>query len=72
MERARPVFLRQIPLVSTEACRAVYGNDSITDDMLCAAPPDGSADACAGDSGAPLLCEGAAGQWFQVRQGAAR
>lgn len=55
----------QIPIVSTEACREVYGNDTITDDMLCAAPSDGSADACAGDSGAPLLCRHSH-QWFQV------
>ena len=61
------LWFYQIPIVPDSDCREVYGNETITDDMLCAAPSDGSADACAGDSGAPLLCQHA-GQWFQVVQ----
>ncbi len=57
--------LLQIPIVSEWDCKEAYGNDTITDDMLCAAPADGSRDACAGDSGAPLLCLYEE-QWYQV------
>jgi hypothetical protein len=50
----------EIPVVSNAACNAEYGG-IITDVMLCAGVLDGSADACIGDSGGPLLVEGSNG-----------
>ncbi|KAK2177747.1 hypothetical protein NP493_582g03053 [Ridgeia piscesae] len=55
----------KVPLVAKDACQLMYTHVTLTDDMLCAAPADGSADACTGDSGGPLLCQ-YAGQWYQV------
>ena len=49
-----------VPVVSNAACNAEYGG-IITDVMLCAGVLDGSADACIGDSGGPLLVEGSNG-----------
>ncbi|XP_076636759.1 uncharacterized protein LOC143349409 [Colletes latitarsis] len=46
----------QIPIVSAEACRDVYIDYRITDNMFCAGYRRGKMDSCAGDSGGPLLC----------------
>nr|XP_034183762.1 urokinase-type plasminogen activator isoform X1 [Osmia lignaria] len=46
----------RIPIVSTEACRDVYVDYRITDNMFCAGYRRGRMDSCAGDSGGPLLC----------------
>lgn len=46
----------QIPIVSSEACRDVYVDYRITDNMFCAGYCRGKTDSCAGDSGGPLLC----------------
>ncbi|XP_076662265.1 uncharacterized protein LOC143365721 [Halictus rubicundus] len=46
----------QIPIVSSEACRDVYVDYRITDNMFCAGYRRGKMDSCAGDSGGPLLC----------------
>lgn len=46
----------QIPIVSSEACRDVYIDYRITDNMFCAGYRRGKMDSCAGDSGGPLLC----------------
>lgn len=46
----------RIPIVSPEACRDVYVDYRITDNMFCAGYRRGKMDSCAGDSGGPLLC----------------
>uniref|UniRef100_A0A673FZP6 trypsin n=1 Tax=Sinocyclocheilus rhinocerous TaxID=307959 RepID=A0A673FZP6_9TELE len=52
-------YLREakVNMLSQDLCssKAYYGN-KITDNMLCAASPDWSVDACKGDSGGPLVC----------------
>ncbi|XP_043525382.1 plasminogen isoform X1 [Frieseomelitta varia] len=47
----------RIPIVSSEACRTVYEDYRITDNMFCAGYRRGKMDSCAGDSGGPLLCQ---------------
>ncbi|XP_024866873.1 plasminogen activator, urokinase b isoform X4 [Kryptolebias marmoratus] len=48
----------QVDLLADEVCRQEgYYEDLITDNMFCAARPDWSQDACAGDSGGPLACQ---------------
>lgn len=42
-----------IPIISNNDCNIAY-QGSVTDGMLCAAYPEGSKDACNGDSGGPL------------------
>ncbi|XP_042228076.1 trypsin-1-like [Homarus americanus] len=46
-----------LPIVSDEECRAVYGEDTVQDNMLCAGVKEGGKDACAADAGGPLACE---------------
>ncbi|XP_061782693.1 plasminogen activator, urokinase b isoform X2 [Nerophis lumbriciformis] len=48
----------QVDLLADSVCRQDdhYGN-KISDNMLCAARPDWSQDACEGDSGGPLACQ---------------
>lgn len=46
----------QVPIVKTSACREVYEDYFITDNMFCAGYRKGRIDSCAGDSGGPLLC----------------
>lgn len=50
-------FPFQIPIVSSEACRNVYVDYRITDNMFCAGYRRGKMDSCAGDSGGPILCQ---------------
>ncbi|XP_046421663.1 plasminogen-like isoform X1 [Neodiprion fabricii] len=47
----------RVPIVSSEACRGVYTDYQITDNMFCAGYRRGRMDSCAGDSGGPLLCK---------------
>nr|XP_057914634.1 tissue-type plasminogen activator-like [Doryrhamphus excisus] len=59
-------YLKQasVNLLSQSDCKKDPVYDSlITDNMLCAAGPNWSTDACEGDSGGPLVCE-ASGRMF--------
>ncbi|XP_053666480.1 trypsin-7-like [Anopheles marshallii] len=46
----------EVPLISQESCRGVWGAASVTDNMICASEP--GRDACNGDSGGPLTNNG--------------
>nr|XP_019946114.1 PREDICTED: tissue-type plasminogen activator-like [Paralichthys olivaceus] len=54
----------EVKLLSQTDCKSEshYG-DVITENMICAASPDWSTDACEGDSGGPLVCD-VAGRMF--------
>ena len=46
-------FPSQIPVVSRAACKSVYKDYFISDNMFCAGHREGRIDSCAGDSGEP-------------------
>ena len=45
------LFPSQIPVVSRAACKSVYKDYFISDNMFCAGHREGRIDSCAGDSG---------------------
>ena len=54
----------QVPIVDRQKCNAADAYDGqITDNMLCAAPPEGGVDSCQGDSGGPLVMEKTGGKY---------
>ncbi|XP_021179966.2 plasminogen activator, urokinase a isoform X1 [Fundulus heteroclitus] len=53
-----------VTLLASSTCKRDSSYESLlTDNMICAASPDWSTDACKGDSGGPLVCE-TAGRMF--------
>lgn len=44
----------EIPFVTDEDCRSVYGAENFSDNMICAGLPEGGVDGCTGDSGGPI------------------
>ncbi|EDW00875.1 GH20777 [Drosophila grimshawi] len=56
----------EVPVLSQQECReSNYGNDKITDNMICAGYAEGGKDSCQGDSGGPMHVIGAA-QSYQL------
>merc|ERR1711997_1251632 len=53
---ARVLQKVDVPVVSDEHCRDSYGQDDITDSMICAGLDQGGKDSCQGDSGGPFMC----------------
>lgn len=63
----RQLYQVNVPIVPNEVCNqpASY-NGRITHTMLCAGYPQGGKDACAGDSGGPLMVRDNTGNYRQV------
>ncbi|KAG7269040.1 hypothetical protein CRUP_003661, partial [Coryphaenoides rupestris] len=64
-QTSSPRYLQQtaLPLLSSAQCRQYWGQNKITDAMICAGASGVSS--CQGDSGGPLVCE-RGGVWSQV------
>ncbi|XP_052431871.1 chymotrypsin-like protease CTRL-1 [Carassius gibelio] len=62
---SRPLVLQQtvIPIISLALCRQTWGQNRITDAMICAGSFGSSS--CQGDTGGPLVCE-SSGVWTLV------
>uniref|UniRef100_A0A671M9X8 trypsin n=1 Tax=Sinocyclocheilus anshuiensis TaxID=1608454 RepID=A0A671M9X8_9TELE len=52
-----------VPIISPAVCRQIWGQNRITDAMICAGASGSSS--CQGDSGGPLVCE-SSGIWTLV------
>merc|ERR1711931_379779 len=53
---ARVLQKVDVPVVSDDHCRDSYGQNDITDSMICAGLDQGGKDSCQGDSGGPFMC----------------
>ncbi|XP_052472380.1 chymotrypsin-like protease CTRL-1 isoform X3 [Carassius gibelio] len=60
-----PLILQQtgVPIISPTLCKQIWGQNTITDAMICAGASGSSS--CQGDSGGPLVCE-RSGVWSLV------
>lgn len=61
--------VNRIPLESLEQAFAILSDNlgnSLTENMVCAGTPSGQRTMCNGDSGGPLMVQGANGNWIQV------
>lgn len=47
-----------VPIVGRAACQVSYGEESITDNMICAGFAEGGKDSCSSDSGGPIVENG--------------
>jgi uncharacterized repeat protein (TIGR01451 family) len=60
----------EAPIYDDDACTddysMIYGEDVISDSMICAGVPEGGKDACQGDSGGPLVVRDGGNLWRQV------
>ncbi|KAA0705514.1 Polyserase-2 [Triplophysa tibetana] len=45
----------EVPLIGNKKCNCLYGQKSITNNMICAGLMQGGKDSCQGDSGGPLV-----------------
>ncbi|KAI4904651.1 hypothetical protein NFI96_019427, partial [Prochilodus magdalenae] len=61
-----PRILQQtaLPILSQAQCMQYWGQNRITDAMICAGASGVSS--CQGDSGGPLVCQNSSGVWTQV------
>ncbi|XP_036059400.1 LOW QUALITY PROTEIN: mannan-binding lectin serine protease 1 [Onychomys torridus] len=59
----------EIPIVNSDTCQEAYAplKKKVTEDMICAGEKEGGKDACAGDSGGPMVTKDEeADQWYLV------
>ncbi|XP_052596270.1 mannan-binding lectin serine protease 1 isoform X3 [Peromyscus californicus insignis] len=59
----------EIPIVNSDTCQEAYAplKKKVTEDMICAGEKEGGKDACAGDSGGPMVTKDeGADQWYLV------
>ncbi|KAL1787983.1 mannan-binding lectin serine protease 1 isoform X2 [Sigmodon hispidus] len=59
----------EIPIVNYDTCQEAYvpSKKKVTKDMICAGEKEGGKDACAGDSGGPMVTKDEEeGQWYLV------
>ncbi|XP_076404745.1 mannan-binding lectin serine protease 1 isoform X3 [Peromyscus maniculatus bairdii] len=59
----------EIPIVNSDTCQEAYAplKKKVTKDMICAGEKEGGKDACAGDSGGPMVTKDeGADQWYLV------
>lgn len=63
------VFQIEIPIIDHRTCQEAYApvKNKVTRDMICAGEKEGGKDACAGDSGGPMVTlDTEKGQWYLV------
>lgn len=55
----------ELPIVGRETCQANYNSiNEVDSGMVCAGQAEGGISPCSGDSGGPLICPNAEGEWY--------